>query len=252
MNDIVSLIKPVVSGAATIMASTSLMGERFNDACKGLNDCKSLKRIQKILEYYKSIINQNDNDQQNVSSLLMEYLKTNNYKNMMNDYHHLLLKHLNAEDNTINAQNYAIINQSLSHCKCYDAYNNNMTKSINEIESTDENKEKDDKQMKQEMTALVYVELLNNIHQVFIHGYDIGYRIKHVNDTEINQDDNDYFDKEISSLATYLNEKREALIKAIGLERFQQNRFIHSPTSFVFELRHIIIIMHYILTNNFV
>eukprot|EP01084_Bolivina_argentea_P208541 355511_1 len=222
------------------MSSKSILSDRFNDACRGLKDCKSLKRLQQVLIYYKSIIN--DNNQQKCGSLLMEYLKTTNYKNMMNDYHHILLKHLNAENNSINAQNYDLINEStvqsiecpLADCKCYKIINDD-----NDSEQK-ENKDEDEKKAKQNMTACVYIELLNNIHLLIVHGYDIGFRVKYDDDNKINNDenkdiDNVYFDKEISMLSSCLKEKRQAFIKVRGEKRIQQNRFVTTPVQSVNE-----------------
>ena len=90
---------------------SSLLGESFTNSCDSIRKCHSLKRIKSILDYYQCIDTGNDNNNNDeIEKFLEEYIKNNKYKNIINDYHHILLIHLN---NPESIKNYNIINTSV-------------------------------------------------------------------------------------------------------------------------------------------
>eukprot|EP01084_Bolivina_argentea_P177063 306262_1 len=196
-----------------------------------LKDCKSIKRLKYILSYYQFI---NDNNQkEETQKLLIEYIATNKYDNMINDYHHILQTHLQTKEGP---SNYQFINESMSrsikctfdNCAFY-ARNNAYRESDTSTDST---------QKEEDPMGLFYMNLLDNIHSYFIHGYDAGFRMRVSNkddekeapkaETDEEFDENkDYLaDPEMNRVQVFQKTQRERWRESRGNERLNQNKFV--------------------------
>ena len=80
----------------------------FDDNCDSLEKCISLRRIKQILDFYQ-FINKNNKDKKDdeIQKLLIQYINDNKYNHLINDFHHILLKHLGKSDDKQNMLNYA-------------------------------------------------------------------------------------------------------------------------------------------------
>eukprot|EP01084_Bolivina_argentea_P091660 164971_1 len=164
-----------------------------------------------------------------MSKLLVDYMKNNKNINIINEYQHILLNHLNLKDNKLNSNNYAFINSSTTkdiQCKILNC-------SLYKRNSRDRDNERNKQTVDQ--NALYYIDLLDNIHTFFVHGYDTGFRVKrncHNNDDtnewkEENEDFNKlFFDSEMKLLQNKLKAKRNNLCSIRGDERIKHNKFL--------------------------
>ena len=171
----------------------SIFDEKFsNDKNCNLEKCKSIYRLRQILHFYQTIQEGNDNnlEQIEIEKLIIEYIKSNKYNNIVNDYHHVLLIHLNVKSQEIISKNYnkinltfnKLINCQISKCKFYQR-NNRDRDNMYKVEGDNDDDYKHDK------FGLTYCDILDNIHTYFIHAYDTGFRIKR--DLYINNNDDD-------------------------------------------------------------
>eukprot|EP01084_Bolivina_argentea_P317258 550053_1 len=204
------------------MANFSQSAFSDDDNCS-LKKCNSIKRIRYVLDYYQ-LINSDENNKNNeytLQQLLSEYIVNNNYQNLINDYHHLLTKHLNTPNPITNAANYQFINESLGEsincniigCKLYERNGRDRQEKSKETETGhSQNNEKNDS------LGLYYMNFLDNIHAFFIHGYDTGFRIKIDANNNNNTQDNNKKKIILNNINNNNDDDKE--------DGFDENRFI--------------------------
>eukprot|EP01084_Bolivina_argentea_P134893 237798_1 len=203
-----------------------------DEKCTSIKQCKSFKRICHILSFYQSISDDNNNDMNQIENFIINYIETNKYQHIISDFHHILIEHLNHATLDDNCLNYDLINKLCSkyvtcniiNCQFY--IRNGRDR---EIESHTNNKKRD-------KNAQVIMEVLDNIHTYFMHGYDTGFRVHYdllkFDNKSNNDDENDekapiiYTDNVMSNLSNQLKIKRDALIKQRGLSRVENNKFV--------------------------
>eukprot|EP01084_Bolivina_argentea_P076315 138309_1 len=204
--------------------------QETDDRCDSTLQCKCVERIIMVLKFYQ-MINENSiiNDKHN--ELILEYF--NKYEYLVNDYHHIIVDHLNSSTTCTNNYQFSLLhNEIAKHIKCdvikcqqYKRYSRNR-----------ENVEKATNKIKDE-NVLFYIDLLDNIHCYFVHSYHIGFRIKHNIKNESKQELQDidskqlYYDKQMEQLKAYLSNKRNKLVKIRGLNRIINNKFLTKITS---------------------
>eukprot|EP01084_Bolivina_argentea_P000019 44_1 len=179
-----------------------------------ITDCEPLKRLAVMLKYYQDIHSDN-----HVAEKWYEYISDEKYFNgLLNDYHHILSSHLNAQNQLINTNNYIYIDKlmqtyikcNVSNCKCIARNNRNIN-----IVST-------------------VVDIADTIHTYFVHGFDIGLRTKiTVSDVQEQGDDDKkhnvdamlYHDQQLSRLKRHLSQKRERFC-ALSKDRVTSSKFM--------------------------
>ena len=161
---------------------------------KNISECIGLQRIISILVFYQNNYNNYDTIEQ--------YLEVYNMnKHLINDYTHILDKHLNEDNMTAHRSNkqFSLIYQTMidSHLYC----------DINECPIFQRNQ----RRRESEIIDDVFVDILDGIHCYFMHSIDIGYRIidksdhKHVHCTLNNNSDK--CDADLVQLRAYLGTK---------------------------------------------
>eukprot|EP01083_Nonionella_stella_P240223 839977_1 len=195
------------------------MSQQLNK-CAGdtVKECESIQRILRLMMQYKNQTETEENSQH------MD--KINDYQTYINDYHHILDKHLN-EDRISAAQcnqQFELIQQQMidnnlscdiNKCKIYTR--NNRARELDAIEVKHSENESEH----------VLVNLLDNMHCYFIHSIDIGYRVIRGLNHEHKQKDSDnmVYDSRIEHLKSYLKSRRENLKQTRGENRFTNNKF---------------------------
>ncbi len=208
----------------------SILNEPYeNDYyCDQIKRCKSLKRIKCVLHYYEFIQSENkDDDHANISKQMTEFLRNNEYeKNLINDYHHMLSLHLTQNDDDyayINSVISKLITCQIANCKFYLRNQRDREQEITKNTS------------KIDQKCIFYMDILDNIHTYFVHGYDTGFRTKNnytlqdENDEKSTKDDliddNLYHDQQMIQLRKHLTEKRRNLESIRGESRMKHNKF---------------------------
>eukprot|EP01084_Bolivina_argentea_P072906 132341_1 len=199
--------------------------------CGGQNilKCMSFNRIVSLMQFYAG----NHSNYR----LLNTYLSKNNVKShLINDYHHILTKHLNDDTNSkvqVNEQfqtmYHHITNKPNNLCchinKCNIYSRNNRFREFSNTLQLECN----DKQL------LIYIDILDSIHCHLIHSVDIGYRIidaDNINNGTNNECDsnNIAFDIDMHRLKSYLSSKRKNVWNARGENRMQNSKFMTQLT----------------------
>eukprot|EP01084_Bolivina_argentea_P274063 467023_1 len=149
----------------------------FNCDCNSISTCVSINRITQCLQFYQSI------DLSTNSHLLINYFNKNNYPFLINDYNHILTKHLGDNKPIKQTRNeYEQINQfimsQIKHCqleKCNKLNRNTRNREkeplLDTIQLNNTNNDTND-------LLSFYIDILDTIHCYLIHSFDIGYRIK--------------------------------------------------------------------------
>ncbi len=182
--------------------------------------CKCIQRIIMVLKFYQ-MINENDNINDEHSELILEYFE--GYKHLINDYHHITVKHLNSSTASKNNHKFRLIDQEIGkYIKC----NVNKCKQYIRYSRNRENIDETTKHIKDE-NVLFYIDLLDNIHCHFLHSYHVGFRSKFTmtNNADIKPKQL-YYDKEMEQLKSSLNNKRQHLVTVRGLNRISNNKFL--------------------------
>lgn len=228
MNEWIHRIKKVI-----------LFSKPFNYKCRTIRSCVSLKRIKDVLKLYQYYTGYNDS--------IIKHIKS--YKQLINDYHHVLEFHLNEDgENCKNSNKSMELIQKQLNFYC----NINQCRFYlrqQRIREEDENEYKSPyhQQMAQTQNGFnqygqelnVYRDILDTMHCSLIHAFDNGLRIKHkalqliVSPDDDDEDDQDTiesqcnlsFDHELMELKSYLTFNKKRLIKARGTKRFQHNKF---------------------------
>eukprot|EP01084_Bolivina_argentea_P252216 423293_1 len=211
-----------------ISMSNTALSDKFEDleSCN-LNDCKSLKRLRQILHFTQCIAENNDKNKYEIQTSLIEYIENNKYEHLLNDYHHIITKHLNNKDPIVNDKNYQIINDKMTHVikcdinKCNLYKRNGMDRETNAVKNINNPVDK---------KGAVIMELLDNIHTHLVHSFDTGYRIRVDMDQKSQPNDNTQDTDEINSQMTTfkfsIDNKRKQLENIRGKDTIQHNKFI--------------------------
>ena len=197
-----------------------------------VNDGNSIKRIIKVLQFHYQ--NQyNDQDEECVNAL-NEFLNSEDALHLVNDYHHILDKHLNGDKKTamfVHQQFEKIYKQmineendlkcGLSSCKIYQR--NNRSREMEIITKRNPN-------------LSFYVDLLDTMYCYFIHSVDCGYRTisnDPENDLkcEVVNNENSFIDQEFKMLLTTLTQKQLTLQNIRGQDRLRYNKFVTTVIS---------------------
>lgn len=186
----------------------------FNNECKSLVECDSINRIISCLKFYQKL------DLNNDSNLLIEYLNQNNYPFLLNDYNHILIKHLGDNKSTQETRKefeaiHVYIMSQIESCeleKCQQLHRNSRDRekdSESALIQPDDNQDKD--------LFNFYVDYLDTIHCFLVHTFDIGHRLK---SDEINLDIDDNKEEEnIQNEDDYIDHKMGKLKEMISLRR---------------------------------
>ena len=118
----------------------------------------------------------NDIDEYEKEGLLNQYLSS--YQHLINDYQHILLIHLDYADNKINDRNYKIINELITNnIKC-DIKNCILyQRNMRNRDTYNKNTENNNNAQKHDEKALIFIDILDNLHSFFVHCYDTGFRV---------------------------------------------------------------------------
>eukprot|EP01084_Bolivina_argentea_P253653 426185_1 len=189
-----------------------------NSQCKSVKDCLSLQRVITCLQYYQKI----DIHSINEDKLLL-FIQKN--QDILNDYHHVLDKHLNEDslskrqtDEQFEIIYDRIINENdlicdITQCQVYLRHN----------------RQREKQQIKHvNQCYLTNIDLLDSMHCFFLHSVDIGFRIMHNMNVDANANDNEhiYNDSEMVKLKSFLLFKRQQLESIRGEKRLLNNKFI--------------------------
>eukprot|EP01084_Bolivina_argentea_P269196 457441_1 len=190
------------------------VNEEFTGECSNINTCKSLTRLVSILKFHSI----NDND-----DLLLQYM--NKYKNLLNDYHHILYTHLNKVSNDHNTIALEHINKECMqsiHCslnKCQHYQRNNRNRCKQKITNVDYDSE-----------LFTYTDILDSIHVYFVHSFDTGFRVKYAKNTSNNIDQNDenmdFNDNEMKFYRKEIMSRRQQIRDTVGDDRIEKTKFI--------------------------
>eukprot|EP01084_Bolivina_argentea_P283875 486304_1 len=142
--------------------------------CKSIKECISINRIIKWLI-----------DISQIDILKTNMFNANNYKYLINDFHHILLVHLNdkyptaiTENEFLNIYDYMMdsIQNKCTFNECMSQKRNNRNREKQNIcLSSKKNKNANCMNIDKEHECLV--DLIDNIHTYFFHSYDVGFRI---------------------------------------------------------------------------
>ena len=151
--------------------------------CTVISKCNSIKRITKCLHFYLML-------EVNDYGALLEYLNENNYPFLLDDYHHILQRHL-GDSKSIQHSNeqyeeiHNYIMQYLKECKlekCNKLSRNNRnreTQSINAKQNdTNDDTSINDKECEPGGLLEFYIETLDTIHCLLVHAFDVGFRLR--------------------------------------------------------------------------
>eukprot|EP01084_Bolivina_argentea_P176338 305172_1 len=202
--------------------------------CESVTSCTAVENIKKALEYqYKT-----DNKAE-----IYEYC-TNTNPNIIKDFHHILMRHLNHANKLKNDKNFQIIYKimttniecNVSKCGGFSRNNRNKEKKSSKMTVEQQSTNDDDN-----LEHTYFIDLLDNIHCYFIHSFDTGFRLNadmtdqiyNNNDdvklsplAELDFDSNDiqrlYVDNVVQKLKTFLLDKQ----KKITDLRATTNKFV--------------------------
>eukprot|EP01084_Bolivina_argentea_P276004 470825_1 len=183
--------------------------EFFNN-CKSLKNCESLQRIICILQFYKNSFNDEEKT--------MIEIRTK-YRHILNDYHHILNKHLN-EDILL----MSVCNEQFE-CIYKEIMDNELECDINEcLIYLRNNREREKTLVEYETNLAVYMDILDSIHCYFIHSVDFGFRMI-VKPPIDDKNDSVAYDAEFASLKAYLSPIKKNL-ETIKTKNRLSNKFI--------------------------
>eukprot|EP01084_Bolivina_argentea_P113062 201594_1 len=202
-------------GSKHIIASKS---KSDFDGCINMEECDSLHRIKDALIFYQQKKQNND---------IMKYY--GKYKDLVNDYHHIILQHTSTGNRNSDNENFAIIDAiirksikcDIAQCKSYKRNHTIRGKQT----TTGEHKEED-----------VMKKFMDSIHCYFVHSIDVGFRMQIEDDTkDDNKYDNDeidiklnedlYKDTQIQKINDNFKKRREKLAQINGVQHEKYNKF---------------------------
>eukprot|EP01084_Bolivina_argentea_P206379 352382_1 len=167
------------------------------------DDGNALKRIANILKQYQFIISNSKAGEYNISQSIIKYMTDIDYTNLVNDYHHILTEY------SFDAVHESIKHQVICDIRTCKSYQRNC-RDLSVYQSTEQKHDKN----------YFYLNILDNIHTFFVHGYDIGFRI--------------HYTEQRSAFNSLFREKQADLMKIRGQNRMIHNKFyteISSDTS---------------------
>eukprot|EP01084_Bolivina_argentea_P054362 99718_1 len=191
------------------------------NGCNSIEKCQALSRLINALKYYQTYKNKLHIGKFSLERLY-QYFNINKHQ-IINDYHHILSKHLN-EDNVTGFEHneqFKSIYKTMMHNDLY------CDISVCAIYARN-NRERE----KHNSPISVAIEILDCVHCYFLHSADVGYRMitklqpEHDANDE-NKNENDiYWDEQLLTLKAYLKSKREQLKKMRGVNRVENNKFV--------------------------
>ena len=163
--------------------------------CDSIEQCIPFKRIIENLKIYQMIENNKIDD-----IALLQRLNNS----LLDDYHHIIIEHLcnkpiseiNQSFNTLNKMLLNVINCNFNKCSSVQRYyrirekTNRTTQQLRGIE------------------LQFYIDIMDTIHNYFIHSFDLGMRVK-FNKLNYNNDDyqeQHYHDQQIKTIKRRLNQ----------------------------------------------
>eukprot|EP01084_Bolivina_argentea_P018684 34755_1 len=187
--------KPII-GLKSITSLSSLKGDF--DGCINMEECDSLHRIKDALIFYQQ--KKQDND-------IMEYY--DKYKDLIDDYHHIILEHTSTGNRKRDNDNFAIIDSiigktikcDIAKCKNYKRNHRNRGKQIKNTEYKEEDLM--NKTFKLEHpgddnnNVIFYREFMDSVHCHFVHSIDVGFRMQ-IEDELDDKYDNDEIDMKLN------------------------------------------------------
>eukprot|EP01084_Bolivina_argentea_P082149 148754_1 len=179
-----------------------ILTSKYSHTCNHLKKCQSFKRIKHILNQYYTL-NKTITDIKIRMKLITESVTT--YTNLINDYHHIIIKHLSHSNHIKNIENFNYINSNLLKCDiltCNDYINHNKNRlNISYVIN---------KQIS------FYIDYLSSIHIHFIHGFDSGFRTYTTPNVIATDPNNNIFDQDmINKLLLFNFGDRDDIISAI-------------------------------------
>eukprot|EP01084_Bolivina_argentea_P018685 34757_1 len=157
-----------------------------------MEECDSLHRIKDALIFYQQ--KKQDND-------IMEYY--DKYKDLIDDYHHIILEHTSTGNRKRDNENFATIDSiirksikcDIAQCKNYKRNHRHRYKVKNtEYKEEDLMNHTFKLQHSGDANVIFYKEFMDSIHCYFVHSIDGGFRMQIEDDTK---DDNKYDNDEI-------------------------------------------------------
>eukprot|EP01084_Bolivina_argentea_P084674 153091_1 len=211
-SDVVQAIDYILANHITETDKNTKIDAR-NIACNA--DVKLCQAVQRIINSLK-LYQHND-------SLKKENGNTEEYSDVINDYHHILSKHNDEKD-------FETIHHLLcedNEIKCDIANCQKYIRNHRDRQSETNNEEKTD-----DIKLSVLIDILDTIHVDFVHSFHMGFRIKKsvklqkMNEERKENDVNrDFIDTELQTLKKYLVAKRKRLQTTRGQKRMQNNKF---------------------------
>eukprot|EP01084_Bolivina_argentea_P091901 165394_1 len=218
----------------------TLLQQQFEDSsCCSMESCESIKRIILLFQYH--ILVQQRYESPQSYHKLMEYLDTK-YFDFINDYHHMITRHLNLNTRSSNENNrefeclYDAITKYIpscdaAACKHFATHHGYETIDI-PLHTTPGHDDHDETAI----TAMrFYIRLLDSVHCFVLHSFDDGFRVR-MNESPQTEskyanpmsDDDElrqlFHDEEIQSLKASF-ERTTAPIEHILRQRMQYNKF---------------------------
>eukprot|EP01084_Bolivina_argentea_P018686 34759_1 len=196
--------KPIM-GLKSITSLSSLKGDF--DGCINMEECDSLHRIKDALIFYQQ--KKQDND-------IMEYY--DKYKDLIDDYHHIILEHTSTGNRKRDNDNFATIDSiirksikcDIAQCKNYkrnhrhrgnykQAKNNEykeedlmnhtfkLQHSKDDLMNNTFKLEHSSYDVSDDNNVIFYKEFMDSIHCYFVHSIDVGFRMQIEDDTKDNK-----------------------------------------------------------------
>eukprot|EP01084_Bolivina_argentea_P264778 448625_1 len=185
--------------STTYQNKTDDIDAKKNVHCKSIRNCASLKRLIKFLKYYRNHYNDIDK--------LTQYFKANNHQTL-NDYHHILQKHLRYDDTN---EQFTFIYKKMQKNELFCVIKTCKIYQRNSRSRETENKY----EICNDRNLLLHIDILDCIHCYFIHSVDIGYRVLHDYTNDITMVD----------LRKHLSSKRRKIQEMRGTNRFETSKF---------------------------
>eukprot|EP01084_Bolivina_argentea_P141172 248108_1 len=180
------------------------------DECKSVESCKCIVRISNALQFHAKQKSNND--------VVLRFF--DEYRNLLNDYSHILHHHLNKRNNDNNLQFYSVYKQVTKYIKC-------NIKQCEQYTRNNRIRERDNHIQKHNEEAIFYINTLDTIHCNLLHSYDQGFKINSYNydDKTYSNHKSEYNDTKLNSLRTHIIDKRKYLERIAGHDRIQNNKF---------------------------
>ena len=184
--------------------------------CRSARDCQSIRNIATALVLYQQHQNgQNGSDNRQSADYLSEFVEQR-YPNLINDFHHILNQHLDADSRKSNEEFEDIYYELKRYIHCDIKQCAYYRRSLRDREGDRFRVNRDEE--------TVYMDIMDTVHCYLLHSYDLAFRIKARHqqkyiDHELQDEDTnpviDTNDGEMRNLRQFQWQKRKSLRKIL-------------------------------------